>query len=96
MSLSVEGDASTRLLARINGQEHQLLLGDLLTGSRTFYMGGFVSPAVCYHRAVPKTEYTHKFSFLHHGSSKQRDWYYIRLRQLNNQWAWSSPIWVGP
>jgi len=27
---------------------------------------------------------------------KSRDWYYVRVFQIDNDAAWSSPIWVGP
>ena len=25
---------------------------------------------------------------------KETDYYYVRVRQRDQQWAWSSPIWV--
>lgn len=94
LSLEIEGTPQTRLHAHINGHSYALTLGDLLTGTRTFNMGGFVSPAVCFHRAVPAWEYTTRFGFMHRSTPDRRDWYYVRVRQANNQWAWSSPIWV--
>ena len=94
LSLLIEGDASTQLRATINGREETLRLGELFTGARSFYTSGFVSPALCFHRAVPEAEYERHFSFLHQQQSSQRDWYTVRVRQKNNQWAWSSPIWV--
>lgn len=94
LSLELEGGPQTLLRALVNGQVYELHLGDLLSGSRTFYLGGFVSPAVCFHQAVPRAACTHRFAFSHRSSSPGRDWYYVRVRQRNNQWAWSSPIWV--
>lgn len=94
LALEIEGTGETRLRAVVNGQHVELALADLLTGSRTFYLGGFVSPAWCFHRAVPESEYAHRFAFMHRHAAAQRDWYYVRVRQRNNQWAWSSPIWV--
>jgi len=94
LALEIEGSPQTRVRVAMNGKTHELCLGDLLTGARTFNLGGFVSPALCIHRAVPKFEYTHRFAFLHRSTSPERDWYYVRVRQRNNQWAWSSPIWV--
>jgi len=96
LSLVVAGEPSTILRATINGEEVRVHLGDLLNGSRTFYMGGFVSPAVCFHQAAADSEYTCKFSFHHKHASGERDWYYVRVRQRNNQWAWGSPIWIVP
>lgn len=94
LSLEIEGNPETRLVATMNGQPYTVSLADLLTGARTFYLGGFVSPALCFHRAVPRSEYTHRFGLLHRSHTHGRDWYYVRVRQRNNQWAWSSPIWV--
>ena len=96
MSLEIEADANTLLIATINGKQYQQPIFELLEGAQTYYLGGFVSPAFCFHRAVPVSEYTHTFQFLHHSVANQQDWYYIRVRQKNNQWAWSSPIWVKP
>lgn len=94
-SIEIEGTSDTRLVAEVNGHTYDLTLGDLMTGSRTFYMGGFVSPAICFHRAVPASEYVRQFTFNHVNHTADRDWYYVRVRQHNNQWAWSSPIWVN-
>jgi len=94
MCLEIEGNAGTRLRATINDRQHELYLGELLTGTRTVYLGGFVSPAVCFHRAVPRSEYHRRFAFSHQGHGRSRDWYHVRVRQRNDQWAWSSPIWV--
>lgn len=93
-SLEVDGTGDTRLLAIVNGKAYQITLEDLRTGSRSFYTGGFVSPAICFHRAVPRSEYDYHFTLQHRNETSQRDWYYVRVRQRNNQWAWSSPIWV--
>jgi hypothetical protein len=94
LALEIAGDARTGLTLTVNGQVHHLSLGDLLTGSRTYYLGGFVSPAICLHRAVPAAEFTHSFELTDRRESTRRDWYYVRVRQRNDQWAWSSPIWV--
>ena len=94
VALEIEGNEATQIQALINGQKITLPLAELMTGSRTFYLGGFVSPAICFHRAVPQTEYAHRFSFLHCSEASAREWYTVRVRQRNDQWAWSSPIWV--
>lgn len=93
-SLEIEGTADTRIVATINGVTHTIPLSELMSGARTFYTGGFVSPAISFHRAVPVSEYQHHFAFSHINRTSNRDWYYVRVRQRNNQWAWGSPIWV--
>ena len=94
MSLEIETDENTCILAKINGRQYIQPVSELINGARTYNLGGFVSPAFCFHRAIPRSEYNLRFAFLHQNASYERDWYYIRVRQRNNQWAWSSPIWV--
>lgn len=94
ISLEMITNEKTRLLASVNGQQYEQPVSELITGTRTHYLGGFVSPAFCFHRAVPQSEYKHCFKFLHQNEPDKRDWYYVRVRQINGQWAWSSPIWV--
>ncbi len=36
-----------------------------------------------------------QLSFVDNGEKVDGDYYYIRVKQLNGAWAWSSPIWVG-
>src|SRR5690606_9113712 len=92
--LTVKGDRETVLCGTINGQPVRVRLEDLLEGPVSGYLGGFLTPAYCFNRATPREEYTARFEFDHRSDSATRDWYYVRVRQKNNQWAWSSPIWV--
>jgi hypothetical protein len=95
MTLEIEGEGGTSLLGTINDIPVAHTLAELLTGSRTGYLGGFLTPAWCFHHAVRDSGFVGRTSFTHVGSDTRRDWYYARVRQLNGQWAWSSPIWVG-
>ncbi len=79
---------------RINGREVRVSLSDLKQSSQAAFLGEFLSPAYLFHRAVPRTEYICQTRLIHTSHSAGRDWYYVRVRQQNNQWAWSSPIWV--
>jgi hypothetical protein len=96
LCLTVEGNAHTRFLGQFNGRESAFSLGELQEGARTMYLGGFVSPAICFHRAVPQAAFEGQFAFQHRNPSAIRDWYYVRVRQQNGQYAWGSPIWVEP
>jgi hypothetical protein len=95
LALVIEGDSATRLRASVNGQDVEVSLDELCSGARSFYTAGFVSPALCFHRAVPASDDERQFTFLHRHQSAQRDWYTVRVKQRNNQWAWSSPIWIA-
>jgi len=94
VGLQVSGDADTQIKGQINGQVVDVSLADLIEGPMSGYLGGFLTPAYCFHRAVPQTEYTCTIDFSHRAEAQTRDWYTVRVRQTNGQWAWSSPIWV--
>ncbi len=100
LSLTVRGTAATRLRGTVNGQPFEVSLARLLAGPHVGYLGGFLTPSYYIHRAVPRAESTSTMQFTHRpepqqAERQQRDWYYLRVRQSNDQWAWSSPIWVG-
>ncbi len=94
LCLEVQGSAETAITGVINGQPVRVTLAELLAGPRTGYLGGFLRPAYTFHRAVPRSESTCALSLTHRGQGRARDWYTVRVRQTNGQWAWSSPIWV--
>ncbi|MCB0045811.1 MAG: DUF3604 domain-containing protein [Caldilineaceae bacterium] len=95
LALEIQGDEATTFTAVANGETYQVALGELLHGARAFYTGGFVSPALCFHQAAPEAAYRQRLTFSHVSDGRDRDWYYMRVRQANNQWAWSSPIWIA-
>jgi hypothetical protein len=92
--LEVEGGSDTLIGADVNGRKVRVTLGELLKGSRLGYLEGFLSPAYCLHRAIPRAKYTCALSGTHRADGMGRDWYYVRVRQMNGHWAWSTPIWV--
>ena len=95
ITMTVSASHETRIVGRVNGQEISLPVTELLDGARSFYTSGFVSPSFVFHRAASKGEYARSFSISDAAGDMQRDWYYVRVRQRNGQWAWASPIWVG-
>jgi hypothetical protein len=95
LAFMLQGDKNTRLQSAVNGQVYEHSLGELLEGARTHYMGGFVSPAVCFHQAAPAAARKVDLDLTHRQPGAQRDWYTVRVRQRNEQWAWTSPIWVA-
>jgi hypothetical protein len=97
--LEIAGEPPTRLAATFNGQAVTVTLGQLLERAYAGYLGGFLTPAYRFHRAVPASSYTCQFTLTDradfpHPRPAGRDWYTVRVRQANGQWAWSSPIWV--
>ena len=98
VSLEISGDRSTVIEATINGKHTTAPLVDLLEGPQSGYLGGFLTPAYAFHRALGRQDYQSSTSFAHTTVSDGQDWYYVRVRQHNGHWAWSSPVWVeqGP
>ncbi|MAS36318.1 MAG: hypothetical protein CL610_20100 [Anaerolineaceae bacterium] len=92
--LEIDCNERTTIEGSINGTPVKVDVTDLLVKPRSVYLGAFRTPACYFHRAVDVNRYTANFQLTHHGTGHQRDWYYVRVRQHNNQWAWSSPIWI--
>ena len=96
MCLEIEGDANTRLKARLNGHEASFTLGELLQGARAGYLGGYSTPAYRFSRAATQAEYAWQGGYTHQVQEPgECSWYYVRVRQKNGQMAWGSPVWVG-
>jgi hypothetical protein len=96
MCLEVDGDPTTRIVGRINQQPVDLRIADLLESGHSGVLAGFRSAAYRFGRAAARGEYAGAFSLVHDGVPGRRDWYYVRVRQVNDQWAWTSPVWVMP
>lgn len=91
--LHLRGDDATRIMGTVNDQPIDLTVGRLREGAVTGYLKEYVTPAWRFDRAVPEQELTAELDI--EDESPTPDWYYLRVRQTNDQWAWSSPIWVG-
>ncbi len=96
MCFDILAEPHTRLAGTINGKPVDVRVGDLLSGPYADYLGGFLTPAFCFNRAVRREEYAAEVRFKHESQGSQRDWYHVRVRQKNGHWAWSSPIWIEP
>lgn len=77
------------------GSRHSRPDAGSASGLRTLWgLGAFRSPAYAFSRAVAEEEYVAHFSLTHQGQRGRPEWYYVRVRQVNGQWAWTSPVWV--
>ncbi len=92
--MKLVGDAHTTIAGTINGDPVMVTLGDLANGSVAGYLGSFLAPAYHFHRPVHSDAFCCAFASAHRSEGTGRDWYTVRVRQRNEQWAWSSPIWV--
>ncbi|MDX1649957.1 MAG: hypothetical protein R3263_08900, partial [Myxococcota bacterium] len=95
LALEIEGDGGTRLALEVNGEKLEVRLADLRRGPRAGFLDGFVSPAWQLSRAVPEAESRWRCTWEDVEPGPGPDVYYVRVRQKNDQWAWSSPVFVG-
>ncbi|MEX1172432.1 MAG: DUF3604 domain-containing protein [Chloroflexota bacterium] len=95
MTLRIVGDDATRIRARFNGVLVEHSVSELRRGSRSGYVGGFLSGAYLFRRAVPDAEATARIDLVDVRETAGSDAYRVRVRQTNDQWAWSSPIWIS-
>ena len=57
-------------------------------------MIGWLSEAILFGRAIPENAFQVEHYMEDTVAEREIDYYYVRVRQKNQQWAWSSPIWV--
>ena len=92
MALELEADSQAKVSIRINGTQHQVALQELRQRAFVGYTGGFDSPAFKLHRAPGKEEFIWSASF--EDPDRSPGYYYLRGRQQNGAWVWSSPVWL--
>lgn len=92
--LDVTASRTAKLVAEFNGHTYEHPIAELLEGAR----GAFSARMALRGRAVRTRTARGGFlrRALHVDDKAQRDtdYYYVRVRQRDGQWGWSSPIWV--
>jgi hypothetical protein len=93
MCLHVEMPIGAEVVGMLNEKRVEIPLLRLLQGAWADRMGKIGSAAYRFHRAPRQWEVEWSAEFEDSGTSERTsDDYYIRVRQMNDQWAWSSPI----
>ncbi len=82
------------ITADFNGKQFKHSLGELLEGSRSHFMIGWLSEAILFNRAMPESCYMIEHYMEDKEPERDTDYYYVRVRQRDQQWAFSSPIWA--
>ncbi|MCU0521591.1 MAG: DUF3604 domain-containing protein [Anaerolineae bacterium] len=93
--LDVEMPLDGEVWADLNGRRERYALRELLEGARSGRLGEIDSPCYRFHRAPlwRELEWAGAFRDAVSGADGD-DSYYLRVRQANDQWAWSSPVWI--
>ncbi len=92
--LDVEMPLDGVITSDFNGKAFSHTLAELLEGSRTHFMRGWLSEAVLFNRAMPESCWSIEHYMEDTKKENDSDWYYVRVRQKDQQWLWTSPIWV--
>ena len=92
--LDVEMPLDATITTNFNGKSFSHSLRELLQGSRAHFMRGWLSEAIRFNRAAPESAFLAGAFFTDDKPERDTDYYYVRVRQRDGQWAWSSPIWV--
>lgn len=92
--LDVTMPKNGKVIADFNGKKFEHTLGELLEGSRAHFMRGWLSEAIQFNRAMPDNSIMIEHYMEDATPAKDTDYYYVRVRQRDQQWLWTSPIWV--
>ncbi len=92
--LDVEMPLDGIITSDFNGKQFSHTLAELLEGERSHFMRGWLSEAVLFNRAMPQSCWSIEHYMEDDEKETDSDWYYVRVRQKDGQWLWTSPIWV--
>ena len=92
--LDVEMPKDGKIIADFYGKKSEHTLCELLEGSRSLFMICWLSEAILFNRAMPESCFTLEHYMEDKDPQRDTDYYYVRVRQRDGQWAWSSPIWA--
>ncbi len=93
MCIEVEMPRGGKVFAVMNGIRAEHSLSDLMHGARSGSLDHTDAPSWRFNRAPKPEELNWSFSFDDEGEIED-EFYYVRVRQTNDQWAWSSPVFL--
>ncbi|MDF1751783.1 MAG: DUF3604 domain-containing protein [Verrucomicrobiales bacterium] len=93
MCIEVEMPVSAKVYAIMNGVRAEHTLADLMKGARSGSADHTDAPSWRFNRAPSPEELNWSFSFTDE-DTEEAGFYYVRVRQTNDQWAWSSPVFL--
>jgi hypothetical protein len=95
----VEAEPNAKLVVELSepsAMKREVPLKQLTEDNDVTFTGVFTSESFIVHRLVRPDEYTARVSWEDDsGDNADGDWYYVRVRQHNDELAWSSPVWIG-
>jgi len=95
----VRGGPDTRVKVALNKPTNVSVsqtFRQLAESNEMLFTGDFPKESAMLHRLVFADHYHTSYKVPDTDDGKGLNWYYLRVVQANNQYAWSSPIWVEP
>lgn len=95
--LKIRGGPETRVIVTLNKPTNVSLsqtFQQLAQSNEMLFTGDFPKESAMLHRLVFHDHYHTSYSIRDTDDGDDSTWYYLRAVQANNQYAWSSPIWV--
>ncbi|MEM7144243.1 MAG: DUF3604 domain-containing protein [Verrucomicrobiota bacterium] len=93
MCLEVAMPKSATVYAVMNGVRAEHTLEELMVGARSGSLDHTDAPSWRFNRAPRPEELNWRFEFEDEDGTGEGN-YYVRVRQRNDQWAWSSPVFL--
>jgi Protein of unknown function (DUF3604) len=90
--LEVEMPQDAVIRAKLNGINEEIPLSRLLAGSYVGAIYDVVTPYYIFNHAPMPEQFKWQYSFV--DEDDQPGYYYVRVCQKNQQWAWSSPVFI--
>jgi len=90
MCLEVRMPRDAEVFAKLNGHRVSHRLDALIAGARSGRLGEIDSPAWRFHRAPLPHEWRWSGTWIDDSPGARS--YHLRVRQTDDQWAWSSPV----
>ena len=84
---------SAKVYAILNGVRTEHTLEELMEGARSGSLDHTDAPSWRFNRAPRPEELNWAFEFEDESESGE-GYYYVQVRQANDQWAWSSPVFL--
>jgi hypothetical protein len=93
ITLDLAASLTDRVQITVNGRGIDHPLGELLRCSRSHFLRGWLSEALCVGPLVPVEECCVDACY-DDEPDRERDVYRLQAAQQNGQWAWLTPIWA--
>ncbi len=97
--LKIRGGPETRVTVTLNKPANVSLsqtFEQLAQSNEMLFTGDFPKESAMLHRLVFHDHHQTSYKVTDTDDGEDLNWYYLRVVQANNQYAWSSPIWVEP